>query len=73
MFVCYVMDLDRQRNSRPEVHEIYEEVKAKTAKAAPAVGGSGGSGGSGGFGGAIVQGPGGNVAYGNRRGADDNL
>ena len=73
VFVCYVMDLDRQRNSRPEVHEIYEEVKAKTAKAAPAEGGSGGSRGSGGFGGAVVQGPGGNVAYGNRRGADDNL
>jgi len=73
VFVCYVMDLDRQRNSRPEVHEIYEEVKAKTAKAAPAEGGSGGSRGSGGFGGAVVQGPGGDVAYGNRRGADDNL
>ena len=70
VFVCYVMDLDRQRNSRPEVHEIYEEVKAKTAKAAPAVGASASSGG---LGGAVVQGPGGNVAYGNRRGADDNL
>ena len=32
VFVCYVMDLDRQRRSRPEVHEVYEEVKAKTAK-----------------------------------------
>ena len=71
VFVCYVMDLDRQRNSRPEVHEIYEEVKAKTAKAAPAEGGA--AGGTAGGSGAVVRGPGGDIAYGNRRGADDNL
>ena len=80
VFVCYVMDLDRQRLSRPEVHEVYEEVKAKTAKVPSGTGihgamdggrGSAGGSNSDGNAGAVVRGPGGNIAYG--RGADDAL
>jgi hypothetical protein len=80
VFVCYVMDLDRQRRSRPEVHEVYEEVKAKTAKVPSGTGihgamdggrGSAGDSDSDGNAGAVVRGPGGNIAYG--RGADDAL
>lgn len=81
VFVCYVMDLDRQRRSRPEVHEVYEEVKAKTAKVPSGTGirdgamdggrGSAGGSNSDGNAGAVVRGPGGNIAYG--RGADDAL
>ena len=77
VFVCYVMDLDRQRRSRPEVHEVYEEVKAKTAKVPSGTGvhgamdGGRGSAGSNDNPGAVVRGPGGNIAYG--RGADDAL
>lgn len=57
VFICYAMDLDRQLSSKPEVHDVFTAVRQKRqAAAAGAVGGAGA--------GAVVQGPGGNIAYG---------
>lgn len=57
VFICYAMDLDRQLSSKPEVHDVFTAVRQKRQKTAAGVRSGAGAG-------AVVQGPGGDIAYG---------
>lgn len=59
VFICYAMDLDRQLSSKPEVHDVFTAVHQKRREAGRQSGD-----GVRGDGGAVVEGPGGNIAYG---------